>query len=116
MDTNSKTPGSNRFRGFDSLFLCQFANLAIVLQNAAVIFSFVGNLAAGTVLEPILGIAECTAAAITQGIEGTIAEQAAEILRICTGMTGEVFTLPVLEIGIMLAVPIFHDKTSLEIG
>ena len=86
-----------------------------MLQNAAIVFPLVGNLAAGAILEAIFCIVECTTTAITQGIERALAVQAAEILRICTGMTGEILTFPVLMIRIMLAIPFFHDHTSVLI-
>ena len=52
--------------------------------------------AAGAVLDPTGGIPEIPAAPIPQRIKGAVAEQAVEGFGICPGMTGEVFTFPIL--------------------
>ena len=70
------------------LFLCQLANVLVMVQNPAIVFPLMGNLAVGAILIAILRVPEGAAAAVAQGIQWTIAEQAAEILRVCTGVTG----------------------------
>ena len=56
-----------------------------------------GPEAPGTVLDALFRIAEIAAAAIPQGIQGAVAENAAKGLGICTLVTGEVFTFPMLK-------------------
>ena len=55
------------------------------------------NEASGAILDPLFGVSEITAALITQGIEGAIAEQATEIFRIYAFVAGKIFAGCILE-------------------
>jgi len=67
-----------------------------MLHDSVIILPAVGNQAAGAILDSIIQVPEISAAPVTQSIQRTIAEQAAERIRIRNGMTGEIFTGPIL--------------------
>ena len=56
-----------------------------------------GLQAIGAILNTTLRIGKAAAAAISQGIQGAIAKQAAEFLRVSTGMAGKILALLMLE-------------------
>ena len=51
----------------------------------------------GAVLDALVGISKIPAAALTERIQRTVAKQAVEMFRICAGMAGKKFALPVAE-------------------
>jgi hypothetical protein len=57
----------------------------------------VGAQAVGAVFHATFCITEAAAALIAQAVKGTIAEQTAEGLRVCTGMAGKILTFTMLE-------------------
>ena len=65
--------------------------------NGFVILPAVGTQAAGAVFDPVFCICKVAAAAVCQAVQGAIAEQAAESLRICTCMTGKIFAFLILK-------------------
>ena len=79
------------------MFFRQLNNVPGLSANGIIILPAVGTQAVGTVLDSVLCISEIAAAMIPQRIQRTIAEKTAESLRICIGMAGKIFTVPVLE-------------------
>ena len=69
-----------------------------------------GTQAGGAVLDAVLGVGEIAAAILTQSVEGAVAEDAGESIRVGILVAGEVFALPVLEKIIMC-----HSVTSFEL-
>ena len=90
--------------------LHQLDNLAHLFGDVLVALPFVGAQATRAVFDAVLGVGEATAAVFSQGIEGAVAENAGEGFRVGILMTGEVFTLLVLEKIIMC-----HSFTSFEL-
>ena len=72
-----------------------------LFANTAVVFPAVGAQTAGAVLDSFFIIGKATAAVIPQGIQGAIAKQAAEPLRIRPGMAGKILAFLVLKKNIM---------------
>ena len=50
-----------------------------------------------TILNALWGVGKVAAALVAQGVEGAVAEDAGEGLRVCAGVAGEVFAVKVLE-------------------
>ena len=73
--------------------------------DIAVILPPVGEHAAAAILDALLGVAEVAAAVRPQGVEGTVAEKAVEVVRVVGGVAGEVLALPVGEEGKGLVFP-----------
>ena len=69
-----------------------------------------GAQTAGAVFDTVFGVGEIAAAILTQSVEGAVAEDAGEALRIGILVAGEVFTLLVLE-----KVVVWHGFTSFEL-
>ena len=67
------------------------------LADEAVVFPAMGAQAAGAVLDSLFVIGKAAAAVIPQGIQGAIAKQAAELLRVRPGMAGKILTFLVLK-------------------
>lgn len=82
---------------FPIVFLHQGKNVRIFGKDAAVVFPLMGDGAMAAVLDSLGGIGKGPAAMLPQGIQGTIAKQAAEILLDDAWMTGEIFALGILE-------------------
>ena len=98
---------------FTAFFLghqvCQFLIFSCYIAE---IVPSVGKQAKGTVFAAGGKIPEIAAAFFSQGIQGAIAEQAVEVIRIRALMAGEVFTVFVAEIRIFFPFPgFFHGKT-----
>jgi len=51
----------------------------------------------GAVFDAVGGVVKVAAAAVTQGVEGTVAKQAAEGLGVCTGVARVVLAKPILK-------------------
>jgi hypothetical protein len=79
-----------------SLF-CKFYYFAHFAHNTLIIFPYVRNYAAGAILDALFYIRKIAATLITQGIQGAVTEQAAEIFRILALVAGKIFTGTVLE-------------------
>ena len=88
----------------------QLDDLANLFGDILVALPFVGAQAAGAVFDAGFGIAEIAAAVFAQGVEGAVAEDAGEGLRVGVLVAGEVFTLFVLE-----KIVVGHDITSLKL-
>ena len=91
-------------------------NFVHLSGDLLVIFPLVGAQAKGAVLDALFRITEISAAAIPQGVQRTVAEQAAEPLRVRVGMAGKKLTFPILEKIIMahwiISFPLFYRKRS----
>ena len=85
-------------------FLHQLDDLAHLFGDILVTLPFVGAQAAGAVFDAGFGIGEIAAAVVAQGIEGAVAEDAGEGLRVGVLVAGEVFAGFVLK-----KVVICHD-------
>jgi hypothetical protein len=72
--------------------------LGHLLHDFTVVLTPVGTQATRTILDSLLRVGKAAAALVFQSIQGAIAEQAAEILRVRALMAGEIFTFPVLKI------------------
>jgi hypothetical protein len=92
------------------LLLDQLDDIAHLLGDIAVALPFVGAQAIGAVLDAVLGVGEIATAVFAQSIEGAVAEDAGEGIRICVLVAGEVFTGFVLE-----KVVVWHGFTSFEL-
>lgn len=77
-------------------------DLAVPTGNICVILSQMGCNTSGTVLHPILGVPETSAALLTESIEGTVAKQAIEVLRVLGRMAGKIFAERILKKGVVL--------------
>jgi hypothetical protein len=62
----------------------------------------VGKDAARAILVALFRIPEIAAAALAQRVQGAVAKEAVEAVRVIDPVTGEIFTFPVLEKGIVL--------------
>ena len=80
-------------------------------DDVLVMFFLMGIETIGAVLASVGEIHKLTAARRPQRIERAVAEQAVEVLRVCTGMTGKVFTCPVRKIGILF---VHAENTSVS--
>ena len=100
---NDDMPGSD-------FFLNQFNNLANLFCDVPIALPFVGPQAGGAVLDAVFCVGKIAAAVFAQGVEGAVAEDAAEGLRVGVLVAGEVFTLFVLEKIVMC-----HGVTSFEL-
>ncbi len=69
-----------------------------------------GPQAARAVLDAVFGVGEIAAAVFAQGVEGAVAEDAAEGFWVGVGVAGKVFTFPVLE-----EIVVWHGFTSLKL-
>ena len=98
------------FRWFVSSGL--FPDLREAVVDKRVVFFFVGESAVGTVFDPAFGIAEISSAGLSQTVERTVTEQAVKLLRIQAGVTGEVFTVPVLKKCIVPGLVFCHGFSS----
>jgi hypothetical protein len=58
--------------------------------------------AARAILVALFRIPEIAAAALAQRVQGAVAKEAVEAVRVIDPVTGEIFTFPVLEKGIVL--------------
>ena len=67
------------------LSFSKFHNLPDPATNILIVFPLMRPQATGAVLDPSIRIAEISTAAVSQGIQGTKAEQATEDLRVCPG-------------------------------
>ena len=83
-------------RLFPVLFY-QFQHILHLCTDGLIVFSSVGPQATGTILNAFFGIAVTATALVPQTVKRTIAEKAAESLRIGTGMTGKIFAVLMLE-------------------
>jgi len=72
-------------------------NFPELCGDITVVFPLVGAQAVGAVFDSLGIVAEIAAALVAQSIQGAIAKQAAEGLRVSAGMAGIVFALLVLE-------------------
>ena len=79
------------------LLLDQLDDLTYFLGDRIVALPFVGAQAGGAILDTGFGVGEIAAAVFAQGVEGAVAEDAGEGLRVGIFVTGEVFTGFVLE-------------------
>ena len=91
-------------------FPYQLDNLAHFLGDIPIALPLVGAQALGAVLDAGFGVDEITATIVAQGVEGAVAEDAGEGLRVGILMAGEVFALLVLE-----KIIVGHKITSLEL-
>ena len=73
------------------LLFCKLHYLGYFPGNITVALPFVGTQAIGAVLDAVFRIGEMTATLVPQGVQGAIAKQAAEALRVSTFVTGEIF-------------------------
>ena len=79
------------------LLFCQFDYGSHFFHHFFIVFSSMGNQAAGAILDTLFGISKVAAALIPQRIEGAITEEAAEVFLISTPMAGKVFAGAILE-------------------
>ena len=89
------------------LLLDQLDDLTYFLGDRIVALPSVGAQAIEAVLDTGFGVGVIAAAVFAQGVEGAVAEDAGEGLRVCTGVAGEVFAGFVLE-----KVVIWHGSAS----
>ena len=82
-------------RCFRRLF-CQVHHQRHLLHDGIIVLSAMGSEAIGTVLNSLFGIGKIASAPVTQRIERTVAEQAAEPLGICAGMAGKILASLIL--------------------
>ena len=82
---------SSFFRSFGFPF-CQLQNCFHPGEDLIIIPGIMGDLTVAAVLQPGRCITETAAAAVPQGIQGAVAEQAVEGFRVCPGMAGKEFT------------------------
>ena len=89
----------------------QFRQLLIFSGHISIVFAFMWQLAVGAVFDPLLSDLKVPAAFFSQRIQWTVAEQAVEVLRVCSFVTGKIFALFVAEKRKMFSFPIwfFHD-------
>ena len=80
----------------------QGQKLLIPGQNSVIVLPQVGIDAAAAILAAVFQIGELSAAAIPQHIEGTEAEQAVEVVRVCPFVAGEVFTGTIGEVSVVM--------------
>ena len=83
-------------------FLYKIDDLCITLNDAAVAFAAVGKQAVCAILEAVVIVAEIPFTALSECVQGTIAEQAVEIFGVLRLVTGKILTLTVLKERIML--------------
>ena len=79
------------------LFFHHFDDLHHLLLDTLAVLPFVGPQTVGAILNAVFRVCKITTAFIPQCIQGAIAEQAAEGIRICPGMAGKIFTLSMLK-------------------
>ena len=91
-------------------FAYQLDDLANLFGDILVALPFVGAQAVGAVFDAGFGVGKIAAAVVAQGVEGAVAEDAGEGLRVGVLVAGEVFTLFVLE-----KIVVGHDITSLKL-
>ena len=84
-------------RIFPRILFHQLQHLAQLLADEGIVFPSVGPQAVGAVFDTLLRVAEIATALVSQGIQGAVAEQAAEAFRVGPGVAGKVFTFPVLK-------------------
>ena len=84
-------------KGKKSRLFRKFQKLWHFFHDFLVILPAMGAETVGAVLDAVGQVAETAATLIPQGVQGAIAEQAVKILRVCPGMTGEIFTFPILK-------------------
>ncbi len=68
-----------------------------LLLDRSIILTAMGAQASRTILYAVFCICKASATLFSQHIEWAIAKQAAEALRICTAMAGEIFTFLILK-------------------
>jgi len=94
--------------------LCNFYHCTHFFHDPVEISFAVGSYAVAAILDPVFCIAKAAAAAITQCIQRTIAEQAIEFALTYALMAGKVLTFPILEKLIMfhflLLIPLSTGK------
>jgi hypothetical protein len=83
--------------GEKSRLFRQFQDFCHFIHDLCVVFPAVRLQALGAILDAVIRIKKVASAAVAQGIEGAVAEQTVEVFRVRAGMTGEVFTLLILE-------------------
>jgi len=81
--------------------LRQLHELRVPGYNVAVALAVVGHHTLGAVLYAVLRVAEVALALFPQSVEGAVAEQAVEILRVVRRMAGEELAFLVLEEGVV---------------
>ena len=79
------------------LALYQFYDRLHFLHDPIVIFPSVGDHAVGAILDALFGISEIATTIASQGIQGAIAKQAAEVFPVFALMAGKIFAGTVLE-------------------
>ena len=79
------------------LFLSQFHDHRHLADDAVIVFFPVGTKTGGAILDAELCVGEIAAAFIAQGIKRTVAEQAVEVVGICTCVAGEIFAAFILK-------------------
>ena len=80
-----------------SFSFCQFNDTRHFIANLFVVLPDMGFQTVGAVLDAVFRIGEAAAAFVTKAVQRAVAEQAAESFRIGSGMTGKVFTFPILK-------------------
>ena len=89
-------------------------HLSNLLLDKRIILPAMGSQAICAVLNTILRISKITPTTVSQGIQRTVAEKAAKAFRICTRMTGKIFTLLMLKkIVVCHRIISFHRQISL---
>ena len=83
--------------GEKSRLFRQFYHLTHLIQDGFVAFALMGAQAMAAILDAIVQILEIAAAAVPQAVQGAIAEQAAEFLRVCPFMAREILALLILK-------------------
>ena len=84
------------------LSLCQLHDLGHFFHNLVIVLRTVWHKTRRAVLDAALRVSIAAAAISTQSIQRAIAEQAAELLRVCALVAGKILALPILHIFIML--------------
>jgi hypothetical protein len=79
------------------LLFRHFKNAGHFFADGTIILPAVGLQALGAILDAIFRVCKAAAALVAQGVQGTIAEQAAEGFRVSAWMAGEIFAFLVLE-------------------
>jgi len=92
--------GHGKIKGLGLLFR-KLQKLGHFCQDGIVVFGPVGLEAAGTVLDSGFRIGEAAAAPVSQGVEGAVAKEAIEILRVRGLVAGKILALPVLKIAVI---------------
>ena len=90
-------PEKSSFFMVGGLFFCQLQYRTHIIADTCIVFPAVRTQAVGAILDTIICISEIAAAPVTKAVQGAVTEKAAERFRICTHVTGKIFTFLILK-------------------